>query len=115
MGQASVVQMSELSRLSYAPLAEVFRSIAPRESRHAELAVAGVRAILTGESGGGTLADVRESLEYWQPRVAMTFGKSGSDRFDRLARLGLRHRTNDELAQDWRDRMTAVLAGLNLT
>ena len=36
-GLATGVQMQELTRISYAPLAEVFREIAPREARHAAL------------------------------------------------------------------------------
>ena len=36
-GLATGVQLEELARVSYAPLAEVFRAIAPRERRHAEL------------------------------------------------------------------------------
>jgi ring-1,2-phenylacetyl-CoA epoxidase subunit PaaA len=37
MGKAVIIQLEEFSRVSYAPLAEVFRAIAPREARHAEL------------------------------------------------------------------------------
>jgi hypothetical protein len=40
-GLATGIQMNELTRVSYAPLADVFREIAPRERRHAELGLRG--------------------------------------------------------------------------
>ena len=46
MGAASTIQLRELERVSYQPLAEAFRFIAPRERRHAELGVEGLRKIL---------------------------------------------------------------------
>ena len=41
-GLATGVTLEELGRVSYAPLAEVFRAIAPRERRHTELGIAGL-------------------------------------------------------------------------
>ncbi len=41
MGRAVGVQMKEFSKVSYQPLAEAFRKIAPVEARHAELAEEG--------------------------------------------------------------------------
>ena len=46
-GLAAGVTLEELQRVSYAPLAEVFRAIAPREKRHTELGVAGLAAGVT--------------------------------------------------------------------
>ena len=43
MGKAVDVQLEEFARVSYAPLAEVFRDIAPREAHHAALGVEGLR------------------------------------------------------------------------
>ena len=45
MGLAVGVQMKEFTQVSYAPLAEAFREIAPIEARHAELAAEGLERL----------------------------------------------------------------------
>jgi ring-1,2-phenylacetyl-CoA epoxidase subunit PaaA len=111
MGKAGVVQLKELARVSYQPLAEVFRAILPREARHAELGVAGLVRI--AESDAGRKA-ARESLAYWRPRVAASFGLSGSARYEMLARFGLRHTPNETLLAEWQATVDAQLSGLSL-
>jgi len=111
-GRAAVVQLAELQRVSYQPLAEAFRAIAPIEARHAELGAEGLARIVASEPGR---AAAQASLAYWQPRVAAGFGSVSSARFERLARLGLRHRPNAALLADWQAAVAAVLADLSLT
>ncbi|MDQ0471682.1 Phenylacetic acid catabolic protein [Labrys wisconsinensis] len=111
MGLATVIQLDELSRVSYQPLAEVFRAILPRETRHAEFGVAGLVRV-TGD-GGGT-AKARSSIAYWHPRVAATFGHSNSPRFEAQARFGLRHASNETLLAKWQAVADAQLIGLGL-
>ena len=111
MGTAVGVQLEEFARVSYAPLAEVLREIIPRERRHAELGVEGLKRI--AETAEGRAA-VRADLAYWRPRVAETFGAADSTRFATLQRFGLRHRRNEELAAEWRARLDAVVADLQL-
>ncbi|MEZ5654072.1 MAG: Phenylacetic acid catabolic protein [Burkholderiaceae bacterium] len=111
MGLATDVQLGELGRVSYQPLAEVFREIAPREARHTVLGVEGLTDIVAGDSGRGQAA---AAIAYWRPRVAASFGTSGSDRFEMLARLGLRHRRNEELQADWNSRVDRQLDELGL-
>lgn len=107
-GLATTVQMEELNRVSYAPLAEVFREIAPREARHAELGFEGLERLVA--SAGGRV-EVQASLAYWQPRVAATFGPAASVRFDTLRRFGLRQTPNEDLLARWEglvaDRLSA--------
>ena len=110
-GRAAVVQLSELTRLSYQPLAEIFRDIAPRETRHAELGAEGLAGIAATEEGR---AKARTAIAYWRPRVEAGFGSDSSQRFERLARLGLRHRPNAELRADWQAAVDAILTDLNL-
>lgn len=110
MGLATVVQLDELARVSYAPLAEAFRAIAPREQRHAEL---GLKGLAQRMAAGG--AGVAEALAYWQPRVAASFGQQGSARYERLARFGLRHAPNEILLARWQENLRATLAPLGLT
>lgn len=95
-GLATGVQMTELTRVSYAPLAEVFRAIAPREARHAELGLEGLTGLVQTDPQG-----VAESLAYWRPRVAAGFGSAHSARFDTLRRFGLRHEPNPVLLARW--------------
>lgn len=111
MGLATGVQMTELTRLSYAPLAEIFREIAPREARHADLGLEGLERIAATADGQ---AAARAAIAYWRPRVAATFGTAGSQRFDMLRRLGLRRQPNEALLAAWNARVDAKLAALNL-
>ena len=109
MGLAATVQFTELIRISYAPLAETFRDIARREARHTELGIEGLTALATSEPD-----TVRQSLAYWHPRVATSFGRENSDRFDRLQAMGLRHRRNEELLADWQAKVTETLTPIGL-
>lgn len=99
MGEATVIQLTELSRCSYQPLAEVLEEIIPRERRHAELGREGLARIM--ETDPSARHRVRESADYWRPRVAASFGGADSPRFPMLSRFGLRHRTNETLLTEW--------------
>lgn len=111
MGLATVVQLGELCRVSYTPLAETFRTILPREARHAELGFEGLAGIV--ERGGR--AEAVAASAYWIPRVADTFGAPRSGNFERLARAGVRHRRNGELLREWETLVDPRLAALGLT
>jgi ring-1,2-phenylacetyl-CoA epoxidase subunit PaaA len=111
MGAAVGVQLEEFSHISYAPLAEEFYAIAPRERRHAELGIEGLRKIVDSAAGR---AQAKDSADYWSPRVSESFGVAGSARFETLKRFGLRHRQNQELRVAWRSRIDALLGELKL-
>jgi ring-1,2-phenylacetyl-CoA epoxidase subunit PaaA len=111
MGKAGVIQLRELSHVSYQPLAEVFRRILPREARHLELGIAGLERIAANPAErDAALA----SITYWRPRVAASFGLSGSARFGTLARFGLRHTPNETLLAEWQADVEAQLSALKL-
>lgn len=110
-GLAAEVQIEELSRVSYAPLAEVLREIAPREKRHTEL---GLEALTQMAKKGSHTEQLQSSFDYWQPRVAAGFGQMNSSRFEVLRRLGLRHANNAELLQRWENRVNEALQGLGI-
>jgi 1,2-phenylacetyl-CoA epoxidase catalytic subunit len=111
MGQATIIQLTELARVSYQPLAEVFRTIVPRETRHAELGLAGLVRIAESDVGRNKAS---ASIAYWRPRVAASFGLSGSARYETLARFGLRHTPNETLLAQWQVAVDAQLSALNL-
>lgn len=110
-GLATGVQMTELTRISYAPLAEVFREIAPREARHAELGLEGLQKIAS-TADGRTAAQA--AIAYWKPRVATTFGVAGSGRFDTLKKFGLRRTPNEQLLGRWDAIVGERVGGLGL-
>jgi len=111
MGRAVGIQLAEFSNVSYAPLAEVFREIAPREARHAELGQEGLIRVVSTEEGRKA---ARASVDFWKPRVAASFGQAGSARFETLKRFGLRRRPNEALLADWTAEVDAMLSPLRL-
>ena len=111
MGRAVTVQLAELQMVSYQPLAEQFRSIAPREARHAELAEEGLRSLL---SDGETRTAVQAAIDYWWPRVGASFGTSESSKFEFLKTFGLRKTPNVELRTRWEAEAQSILEELGL-
>ncbi len=109
MGRAVAVQMAEFSLVSYQPLAEAFRAIAPVEARHAELAEEGLIKLM--EQGEDAL---QGSVDYWWPRVAASFGSTTSTKSESLKAMGLRRATNAELKARWEAEAGAVLKRLGL-
>lgn len=107
MGAATIIQLEELSQSSYQPFGDALSEILPRERRHAELGEEGMARI--AEAGEASRAAIADSVDYWRPRVAATFGGAASERFELLKKFGLRHRTNDELRDEWTARADARL------
>lgn len=111
MGAATVIQLTELAACSYQPLADAFAEILPVEAAHARLGEAGVRELL---ADGYDRAAVQASVDYWYPRVAASFGRTGSDHFEAYRRFGLRQRSNEELLASWQQEVGRILADLGL-
>ena len=111
MGLATGIQLEELVKVSYGPLATAFREISPREARHAELGLEGLEQIAADPK---EKAVAMASIAYWRPRVAATFGVAGSARFDTLKRFGLRHTPNEDLLARWTDKVDNKLSALGL-
>lgn len=110
MGLAVGEQMAEFSQVSYQPLAEVMRAVAPREVRHAELAREGVAKLVADGQG----EDVAASVAYWWPRVAVSFGGDDADRFAALKSLGLRQTPAADLRAAWEAKARATLSELDV-
>lgn len=111
MGQAVTVQLAEFSQISYQPLAEVFRAVAPIEAHHADLALEGLER-LVAEAG---TEDLQASVDYWWPRVAASFGTDNSENFEGLKAFGLRQTPNTAMKAQWQTEAAASLAKLGLT
>jgi 1,2-phenylacetyl-CoA epoxidase catalytic subunit len=111
MGQATVIQLGELEGVSYQPLAEAFRAILPREQRHMELGLEGLRKLAAQPE---ILPGLEASVTYWHSRVAASFGSAASGRFETQRRFGLRQTSNTELAQRWKREVESRLAEVGL-
>ena len=111
MGQATVVQLDELTRGSYQPLADTLSSILPIEKRHAELGEQGLRVAL---DRGHDRTDAQASVNYWYPRVTDTFGSSASDHFDQHRKYGLRQKGREELLARWQSVVHPMLEAFGL-
>lgn len=110
MGRAVAVQLAEFSLISYQPLADAFRAIAPIEAHHAELAEEGLVKLLEQRD----VADLQASVDYWWPRVAVSFGGDNEDRLATLKALGLRRTSNADLQSRWGHETGAILQMLGL-
>jgi 1,2-phenylacetyl-CoA epoxidase catalytic subunit len=108
MGAATVIQLGDLANCSYQPFGAALREILPRERRHAELGEEGLRNLAA--RGGKERDAISASVDYWWPRIAATFGAPKSERTQLLKKFGVRRRSNEELLQEWRDRMSVVLS-----
>ncbi|QDI76703.1 Phenylacetic acid catabolic protein [Leisingera aquaemixtae] len=110
MGRAVVLQLEELSHVSYQPLAEAFRAILPVETRHAELAEEGLMVLVEAQGPDG----LQELVDYWWPRVAASFGQEDSEKFEGLKAMGLRRTPNADLKARWQQDANDILdkAGL---
>lgn len=111
MGTAVTIQLEELAGVSYQPLAEAFRAILPREIRHGELGIEGLRKLLLDNAEKPA---IESSVAYWMPRVAASFGHAGSKRFEALNRFGLRQKTNDTLLAEWRQTIDGLFGELGI-
>ena len=111
MGKAVTIQLAEFRLVSYQPLAEAFRAIAPVEGRHAELAEEGLAKLVEDESTRDT---VHASIDYWWPRVAVSFGGDNPARAEALAAFGLRRSANSALRSRWEAEVLAVVERMEL-
>lgn len=111
MGLASSIQLEELTTCSYAPLAVVMGEIADVEAEHAEL---GRKGLAKAIENGYSLEAAQASVDYWYSRVAATFGKGDSQRFEQDKAYGLRKTPNADLLAKWESRVAEQLARIGL-
>ena len=110
MGRAVGVQMRGFEAVSYQPLAEAFREIAPVEKRHAELAREGLERLVKQ----GQAAQVEASVVYWLPRVAASFSGATGEKLERLRKQGLRLVDGQDERDTWQTEVLAELAEIGL-
>ncbi len=111
MGRASAIQLGDLLECSYQPLGAALRSIVLGEIAHARLGEAGLKRAIERDRAALAAA---ASVAYWYPRVAATFGRSESERFELYRKYGLRQHANGELLARWEAEIGERLAALGL-
>jgi ring-1,2-phenylacetyl-CoA epoxidase subunit PaaA len=111
MGRATMIQLDELARCSYQPLADTMLEILPVETRHAELGQAGLTAAL---AGGYDPTAAQASINYWYPRVAATFDRAASEHSESYRKHALRSRANEELLKLWMTDVAPIIEKLKL-
>jgi len=104
-GHAVAVRLADMVQVSYQPLAEALRDVAPVEANHTQLAEEGLARL--AESGAREA--IATSLDYWLPRVAAIFGDPPETRMAQMKDWGLRHRSAAEMRADWNARIAAGL------
>ena len=108
MGKATVLQLGDLAHSSYQPFAETVQGILPREQRHLELGEEGLRK-LASENGN----EIKGAVDYWRPRVSVSFGDDASPRVEALKKLGLRSKANAELRAAWNTQVDEFMGSLS--
>ena len=98
-GLAAAVTLDEMSKVSYAPLAETFRAIAPREKRHTDLGITGLDRPRRHRGRPRRGEGLRSPTG--SPASPTASAPSNSARFETQKRFGLRHRPNEALLADW--------------
>lgn len=111
MGAATAIQLAEMARSSYTPLAGAIAQILPREREHADLGESGLRQAIE-RSGSKTAAQA--AVSYWHPRVAATFGRVDSAHAAIYIQYGLRRRNSAEMLDDWKAQSADALTRLGL-
>ncbi|MCP4330296.1 MAG: phenylacetic acid catabolic [Alphaproteobacteria bacterium] len=111
MGSASSIQLAELLDCSYKPLADAMAEIVGREAEHASLGEIGLVQAIDRDAN---TTPAQGSVDYWYRRVAHTFGRTDSDRFELYRDFGLRRHSNSEMLDAWKDDVAPRLVKLGL-
>ncbi|MCP5373388.1 MAG: phenylacetate-CoA oxygenase subunit PaaI [Hyphomicrobiales bacterium] len=111
-GPATIIHLTEVANCSHAALAETMAGILERERGHAEAAIKGLRQAVERD---GSPAAAQVAVDYWYPRIADTFGRSDSTRYEQYRAYGLRQHTNAELLATWKQDVAPILGGMGLT
>lgn len=111
MGLAVDLQLADMARCSYQPLAEAIQTIRPIEARHTELAFEGLTQLIEN----GQQSAVRASLDYWRPRIAAMFSTVPEERRQQLSRWGLRQGDPKDMGHQWDASLNAGLKRLGIS
>lgn len=114
MGKAKQIQLQVLSQISYAPLADAFRTISTIEQRHTNLARDELLRLAKGASKNGTSDELKSLFHYWLPKVRAIFGSVNSSGFERLKKYGLRYRSNKEMLDEFNLRAEELRQSLRI-
>ena len=105
---AEVIQVEDLIRCSFIPLRKLARMTMPEEKFHVQFGLDFTEELLETEKGRTEVQDV--VIRYY-PMMHKFFGRPNSENNRIFRKWGIKQRTNEAMAQDYANRITAVVCG----
>ena len=105
---AEVIQVEDLIRCSFIPLRKLARMTMPEEKFHVQFGLDFTEELLETEKGRTEVQDV---VNRYYPMMHKFFGRPNSENNRIFRKWGIKQRTNEAMAQDYANRITAVVCG----
>ena len=105
---AEVIQVEDLIRCSFIPLRKLARMTMPEEKFHVQFGLDFTEELLETEQGRTEVQDV---VNRYYPMMHKFFGRPNSENNRIFRKWGIKQRTNEAMAQDYANRITAVVCG----
>lgn len=114
MEKAAHILITELGKIFYKPLAMACQLVMTSERQHAYLSREELLRLAKGAAKNGSLEKIEASYEYWLMRTRANFCPINFPYFERLRALGLPHRSNQEMLDDFDFKATELRQFLEL-
>ncbi len=105
---AEVIQVEDLIRCTFIPLRKLARMTMPEEKFHVQFGLDFTEEILQGDAGA---QDVQDVIDRYYPMMHKFFGRPNSENNRIYRKWGIKQRTNEAMAEDYVNRITAVIEG----
>jgi ring-1,2-phenylacetyl-CoA epoxidase subunit PaaA len=108
---AEILQVEDLLHCSYVPLRNVARTTMPEERFHAQFGKDFCTELIKTPEGK---ARVQDALNRYFPYLPRFFGASNSRNNEMYRKYGLKQRRNEEMREDYMNRVRTLVEGLDL-
>ena len=105
---AEVIQVEDLIRCSFIPLRKLARMTMPEEKFHVQFGLDFTEELLETEKGRTEVQDV---VDRYYPMMHKFFGRPNSENNRIFRKWGIKQRTNEAMAEDYANRIAAVIGG----
>ena len=105
---AEVIQVEDLIRCSFIPLRKLARMTMPEEKFHVQFGLDFTEELLETEKGRTEVQDV---IDRYYPMMHKFFGRPNSENNRIFRKWGIKQRTNEAMAEDYANRIAAVIGG----
>lgn len=112
VGHASNLQLQDLTKMSYAPAAELFEKITQNETAHNAVALESFHKYASDPANRNAL---QTSVDYWWPRVTASFGGKNSHAAKLLCEFGFRQHDNEYFRLKWVEDMSSLMREFGLS